>query len=631
MPMHRRLVAVVAADVAGYSRLMERDEAGTHQRLRTLREALLDPKIAEHGGRTVKTAGDGMLLEFPSATSALRCAVEVQRELGVRNLYIAADEKLELRIGINLGDIIVDGEDIAGDGVNVAARLETLAEPGGICVASAVYEQVHDDLGIEFIDIGAQQVKNITRPIPAFRVALGKASASPVGRPARNALMMDRNNRLRWAIAAGAVAMVAAVGAVLWQSTPRSKPPATANTTVAPAHSVIILPFVATTDDPALPPIAARLTVDFTPALREIMRDMHVTAPNVAAAYSGKTADVRTIGRDANVRYLIEGDVSPAGAEAAVTVRLVDTRDALLVQTERRVIELARFPQGSERFVRQLAVGSRIMLYRAIVRSAQADGSPPVTARDFVDRANAVTVNDTALHAREVRKLVDEAIRLDPALAVAWAIRANSSVDLFESDFTIERERVLKEADADSLRAVTLDPHDGFAWAVRGIVLAYLGHMDAAFAASDRALELDSGTSWNVLMRGWLYVLSGRPSVALETVELLRAARGRLDGQTEALACEVHLLQGAYADAIAACERAAAADDDWIIFSQLTAAYAMSGDVTRATQARVKLLQRRPDFTIAGYEAKRFSMNPEYLKLDRMHVIAGLRKAGVPE
>jgi hypothetical protein len=136
MPMHRRLVAVVAADVAGYSRLMERDEAGTHQRLRTLREALLDPKIAEHGGRTVKTAGDGMLLEFPSATSALRCAVEVQRELGVRNLYIAADEKLELRIGINLGDIIVDGEDIAGDGVNVAARLETLAEPGGICAAS---------------------------------------------------------------------------------------------------------------------------------------------------------------------------------------------------------------------------------------------------------------------------------------------------------------------------------------------------------------------------------------------------------------------------------------------------------------------------------------------------------------
>ena len=138
MPVSRRLVAVVVADVAGYSRLMERDEGGTHERLRTLRAELFDPKIAEHGGRTVKTTGDGMLLEFPSATSALRCAVEIQREMGVRNLYVATDDRIELRIGVNLGDIIVEGDDILGDGVNVAARLETLAEPGGICVASPI-------------------------------------------------------------------------------------------------------------------------------------------------------------------------------------------------------------------------------------------------------------------------------------------------------------------------------------------------------------------------------------------------------------------------------------------------------------------------------------------------------------
>src|SRR5262245_7246340 len=158
MPVSRKLVAVVMADVVGYSRLMERDEAGTHARLRELREKLLDPKVAEHGGRMVKTSGDGMLLEFPSATSALRCAVEVQREMGVRNLYLAPEERIELRIGINLGDIIVEGDDIIGDGVNVAARLETLAEPGGICVAAAVWEQVHEDLGVEFIDSGEQQV-----------------------------------------------------------------------------------------------------------------------------------------------------------------------------------------------------------------------------------------------------------------------------------------------------------------------------------------------------------------------------------------------------------------------------------------------------------------------------------------
>ena len=138
MPVRRKLVAVVMADVVGYSRLMERDEAGTHERLRRVRDEVVDPKIAEHGGRIVHTAGDGLLIEFPSATSALRCCVEIQRDLGARNLYVAPDERIQFRIGINLGDIIVEGTDIIGDGVNVAARLETLAEPGGICVASAV-------------------------------------------------------------------------------------------------------------------------------------------------------------------------------------------------------------------------------------------------------------------------------------------------------------------------------------------------------------------------------------------------------------------------------------------------------------------------------------------------------------
>jgi adenylate cyclase len=169
----RRLVAIVVADVVGYTRLMEQDEAGTHARLREIRTQIVHPKIATHGGRIVKTAGDGMLLEFSSASSALRCAIDVQREMGTRNLDLASDTRIEFRIGINLGDIIVEGDDIAGDGVNVAARLETLAEPGGICVSSAVREQVHGDLDALFVDIGEQQVKNIARPIRVFRVAPG--------------------------------------------------------------------------------------------------------------------------------------------------------------------------------------------------------------------------------------------------------------------------------------------------------------------------------------------------------------------------------------------------------------------------------------------------------------------------
>jgi adenylate cyclase len=175
----RRLAAIVVADVVGYTRLMERDEAGTHARLKEIRAQVVDPRIAAHGGRIIHTSGDGMLVEFASATAALRCATEIQREMGTRNLYVAPEERIEFRVGINLGDIIVDGDDIAGEGVNVAARLETLAEPGGICIAATVLEHAHEDLGISFVDIGEQQVKNIVRSIRVYRVTLGKSNAEP--------------------------------------------------------------------------------------------------------------------------------------------------------------------------------------------------------------------------------------------------------------------------------------------------------------------------------------------------------------------------------------------------------------------------------------------------------------------
>src|SRR5947207_4696714 len=223
MSVSRRFVAVVVADVAGYSRLMERDEAGTHQRLRALLAELIAPKIAEHGGRTVHTSGDGMLLEFPSATSALRCAVEIQREMGVRNLYVAPEERIAFRLGINLGDIIVEGDDIIGDGVNVAQRLETLAEPGGISVASAVWEQVHEDLGVEFVDSGEQHVKNISKPIRVFRVALGKGTAAKAALAGvAPAAAAKRFTGRHIAMIVGAIAVLALIGVGISQWLQRS-------------------------------------------------------------------------------------------------------------------------------------------------------------------------------------------------------------------------------------------------------------------------------------------------------------------------------------------------------------------------------------------------------------------------
>jgi adenylate cyclase len=629
MAVNRRLVAVVVADVVGYSRLMERDEAGTHERLRALDGELIRPKVAEHGGRVVKTSGDGMLLEFPSATSALRCAVEVQREMGVRNLYVAADEKIEFRIGINLGDIIVDGDDIVGDGVNVAARLETLAEPGGVCVAAAIREQVKENLGVEFTSLGEQRVKNISKPVWAFRVGLAKGAAPAP--PAMEPVPRRRGGagaRRKVALTATGVAVIAAA-AVAW----RALPPVSGGDSkagVPPLHSVMVVP-IAATDDPALANAAARLTADLTRALGDSMRDMQVTTANAAAAIVARTTDSLAAGREANVRYLIEGDLRPSGEQVAVGVRLVDARDGRKIRYENRVVERAAV-DDRDALVRSVAYASRIMLREELAReTVKSSGATAVSAQDVVDRIFALSISDPVQLARETRRLSDEAIRLDPNFAQAWAMRASSSVDLFENDFSIGRERVLAEADIDSLRAVGIDPRSANAWWVRARVLDYLGNTDAAVAANERAHDLDPTRISPVILRGWIALGAGRPADALKVVDSLQALVASTVSEPNELACAAHLALGAYDEAITACERASASDSSFWTYLKLTSAYAMRGDRARAEEAKSRMLRLRPEFTIARYEAKRFTAAPAAVEQERIHLIAGLRKAGVPE
>jgi adenylate cyclase len=632
MPVNRKLAAVVIADVAGYSRLMERDESGTHARLREIRETLIDPKITEHGGRTVHTSGDGMLLEFPSATSALRCAVEVQREMGVRNLYIAPDERIEFRFGINLGDVIVEGDDIIGDGVNVAARIETLAEPGGISVASAVWEQVHEDLGVEFVDSGEQHVKNISKPIRVFKVALGKGATTgaAVAEPAPMTAAGRVGGR-RAAIVAIALVALVGIGTAIWHGFPRPGSPTANVDGEPPLRSVLVLPIETTADDPALVEAARRLTADLTRALGDSMNDVRVAPASVGAEWAGKAGDGRAAGRGANVRFLIVGDLRPAGTELALTLRLVDTRDGRQIQTERRTIERERLGD-QEGLVRQFTSISRVMLTEAISRLASTPGRSSIaSAQDLVDRALGLTISDPVAQARERRKLADEAIRLDPNLAIAWSERAVSNVELFLFDFGADDDRVLADADTDSLRAVTLDPRDALGWAVRGQILGLRGNFDGAFAANDRSRELDPTRFYAVLLRGYLYLLAGKPEETMKIVEVVQRGLGTTTSESYELACNAHVALGAYDAAIAACERAVTSGENWLILANLTAAYALRGDTEKAAQAKARLITLEPKLTIGRLRAKLGTRTPAALARDSAHLVVGLRKVGVLE
>src|SRR5579863_3449088 len=282
--VERRLSAILAADVAGYSRLMGIDEEGTLAALKALRRELVDPRIAEHRGRIVKTTGDGLLVEFASVVDAVRCAVDVQREMAGRNTGVPADSRIEFRVGINLGDIIIDGDDIFGEGVNVAARLETLAEPGGICVSRVVRDQVRDKLAFTFEDMGEQQVKNIARPVRAHRIRIDAAAPPPLALP--------------------------------------GKP------------SLAVLPFQNMSGDPEQEYFADGMVEEITTAIARLPW-LFVIARNSSFTYKGKSVDVKQVGRELGVRYVLEGSVRKAGNRVRITGQLIDTATGAHIWADR--------------------------------------------------------------------------------------------------------------------------------------------------------------------------------------------------------------------------------------------------------------------------------------------------------
>src|SRR5215472_5993163 len=298
--VERRLAAIPAADVAGYSRLMGADEEGTLAALKALRGELADPKVKEHRGRIVKTTGDGLLIEFASVVDAVRCAVEVQPEMAERNADVPLDRRIEFRMGINVGDIIKDGRDIYGDGVNIAARLEALAEPGGICVSRVVRDQVRDKLDFAFEDTGEQQVKNIARPVRVFRVR------PPLTHPDANA--------------PAPLSCIAGEGAARRR---RQAGEGTPPLVLPDKPSIAVLPFANMSGDPEQEYFVDGMVEEIITALSRI-RSLFVIARNSTFTYKGQAVDVKQVGRELGVRYVLEGSVRKAGGRVRVTGQLID-------------------------------------------------------------------------------------------------------------------------------------------------------------------------------------------------------------------------------------------------------------------------------------------------------------------
>jgi len=613
------LSAIVVADVAGYSRLMERDEGGTHARLKQLRERVVDPEIGRHGGRIVKTTGDGFLAEFGTAGAALRFAIGVQRAMASHHRGVEAETRIEFRIGINVGDIIVDDDDVAGDGVNVASRLEALAEPGGICVTAAVRDQVHDDLDARFVDAGEQRVRNIERPIRVYRVILDGAAPAPEAR---------RAGGLRWRWAAVAVALLAAGGAGLWgvDRAVRGTPPPG-----APVMSVAVMPFAVTSGTAADEKLADALARDVSTALARGGKSIQVAAYSATSAYRGRNPDARTVGRALNVRYLVDGELRRSSGGFVITLQLIEAESA--AQAWSRRFELPSIAAGDDLAAvsRRLVPQLRAALYDSEDRRAAANPGRSGGARDLVARARGISGSGTLASVREAGKLLDEAIALEPEFVPALNARVWNLIVESELDPRADIERIHERMDELSARAVTLDDDDAFAWMTRGIALGARGRFEAALSANEHSRELDPTRKATLMWRAYTVLVSGDPDQALA---ILRGAREAFPDEVAfelRIACWAKLQLGRYDDAIALCEKAAGMDTWYFDHLLLAAAYGNKGDAARAAAARTELEKLEPGFSIEVLKARRYSDRPAYIEQAERHLYPGLRLAGVPD
>jgi len=580
----RRLAAVLAADMVGYSRLMEADERGTLARLKTHRLELIDPAITKNHGRIIKTTGDGMLVEFRSVADAVQCAAEVQRRMARRNADVSPARWMQFRIGVNLGDVIVEDNDIFGDGVNVAARLEVLAEPGGICVSGAVRDQLGDRLDdITFEDLGEQSVKNITRPIRVFRV---RFDPDP-------------------------------------KAAPGDAKDAAVATTISRKPSIAVLPLVNMSGDPEQEFFADGLTEDIITELSRF-RDLLVISRNSTFMHKGKAVKVQEVAREFGVEYVLEGSVRKAGGRIRVTVQLIDA------ETDRHI--------WAERYDRELQDIFAIQdeMTRAIV--ATLPGRVEAATHDRAKRKNTdnmaayeCVLTARVLHHRSIRednaeaqRLLDRALTLDPNYAHAHAWKACVVGQSWIYGWCADNDAALQQVAAELEIALALDDNDSDVHRILAALNLTRDDHDKAAYHQERALALNPNYDLVVVQQGELLTWLGRPEEGIDWIKKAMRLNPYHPERFWSHLGRACYCAEKYAEAAEAFSRITRPDHTH--HASLAATFAQMGNAVAAAAHAAEVLKREPKFSVASY------LTTQHYKFDgdRQRHEAGLLKAGLP-
>jgi len=580
----RRLAAILAADVVGYSRLMEQDEAGTLAALKARRNEVLVPVVAQHNGRIVKVMGDGVLVEFGSAVDAVQCAIELQKGFTEANQGVAEASRIILRIGINLGDIIVEGSDLYGDGVNVAARLEGLAQPGDIYVSASVHDQVTGKLPLEFDDLGECTLKNIAKPVRVYRARNGEVSE-------------------------GAARPILALP---------DKP------------SIAVLPFQNMSGDPEQEYFADGMVEDIITGLSRF-NALFVIARNSSFTYKGRAVDIKQVGREMGVRYVLEGSVRKAGNRVRITGQLIDTSTGSHLWAERFEGMLEDVFDLQDQVTASVVGAIAPKLEQVEIERAKRKPTDRLDAYDYYLRGIAGLNQWTKEANAEALANFSQAIERDPNFAAAYGQATRCYLQRKAAGWSTGRDQEISETERLARLAIKHGKEDAVALSTAGMGLGFVvGDLESANSFIDRALVLNPNLAWAWMFSGWINAWRGESEVAIDRAK--RAIRlSPHDSQMFAMQTAIaiaHYFAGRHGEALSWAEAAMRNQPNFLIAICVAAAsFALGGRQAEAEKTMTSLRELDPALRLSNLADLMPIRRPE----DFAKIIDGLRKAGLPE
>ena len=583
--LQRRLAAILSADVVGYSRLMGADETGTLARLNSMRRELIDPAIAAHSGRIVKVMGDGALVEFASAVDAVTCAVAIQRQLREREADGLDTDPIRFRIGINVGDVIIEGNDILGDGVNIAARIEGLANPGGISISEDVWRQVQGKVAANFVDAGEQSLKNIARAVRVYRVEIDDAS--------------------------------------------RTQPTASA-LTLPDKPSIAVLPFQNMSGDPEQDYFADGIVEEIITALSHFQQ-LFVIARNSSFTYKGRSVDVKQAGRELGVRYVLEGSVRKAASRVRITAQLIDALSGAHLWADRIDGTFDDIFDLQDQVTAKVVGAIAPKIEQAEIDRAKHKPTDSLDAYDYYLRAMMYFNQWTSESISEALRLFYKAIELDPGFATAHGLAAWCYVRRRLSGWMKDPLQEMPELERLARRAGALANNDAVALYSGGWALVQVpGYVEEGAAMIDRALTLNPNMTSAWMLKGWARLYLGEPDNAIDSFD--RAIRlnplDPLVARMQTGTAAAHFLAGRYEQALVRAERALRQHpNDQPLLRVAAASHALTGKIAEAQKIVTRIRQLDPESRLSRIAGQAPFRRPE----DISRYVDGLRKAGLPE